>query len=89
MRKTLPSIFNEVQSSVTNHYKNATALRTLHLRAATDEASQLLFEEEFLEMLSRVISVRKDEPNVEKTFQFVIGYIRLLYEFGKKSLTIN
>jgi condensin complex subunit 3 len=84
MGKTLPSIFNEVQNSVANHHKNATALRTLHLRAATDEASQLLFEEKFLEMLSRVISVRKDEPNIDKTLQFVIGYIHLLYEFSKK-----
>ena len=71
---------DEVQSSLANHRKNCVALYKLHVQASKvvqgkDLAGEVAFEDEFLQMMARVLVVKKGQT-AERVVRFVGTYVR-------------
>ncbi|CAG8479870.1 4953_t:CDS:10 [Diversispora eburnea] len=81
----IPQIFQECQKAVTNHRKNAITLRKLQLKCskyiplnldATSEEEEitngeLMFNEEFVRNLNKVLPIKKGLLNVERVIRFI------------------
>jgi len=78
-------IFEQAQLSTANHRKNFVTLSKLHLEAATqiDHGSSKIgpedaFELLLLDMIMRVIPLKKGTPVVERTIKFCSGYLKFI-----------
>ncbi|KAF7365576.1 hypothetical protein MVEN_00431000 [Mycena venus] len=69
------AIFDQAQVSIANHHKNCVALYKFHLKAK-DGA----FIDTFLDMLSRVVVVKKGPPTVDRILKFTAQYVRFVNE---------
>ncbi|KAJ7722735.1 nuclear condensing complex subunit [Mycena maculata] len=87
LRTTFSRIFDQVQTSTVNHQKNFIALHKLHLEAAkrtvvVESGTKLVgereFEAVFLDMLSRVLPVKKGATNADRVVRFVGGYVHFI-----------
>lgn len=90
---SLPKIFEQAQVSSANHQKNYVALNKLH-NAAADVTEQMqngieisltgerLFEDIFLDMLYRILPLKKGATVVDRIVKFIAGYIRFIKEKG-------
>lgn len=89
---SIPTIFDQAQSSAATHRKNCVALYKLQsASAAVVETAdkgrkgeevrlvgEKVFTEIFLNMLNRVLVVKKGTPNADRIVKFVANYIKFL-----------
>ncbi|KAJ7863492.1 nuclear condensing complex subunit [Mycena olivaceomarginata] len=80
LQGSVAAIFSQAQTSVANHRKNCVALYKLHIKTAHKE-----FIAVFLDMLSRVVVVKKGPPTVDRIVKFVAQYVRFANE---KAITV-
>ncbi|KAJ7287535.1 nuclear condensing complex subunit [Mycena rebaudengoi] len=87
----LGTIFDQAQSSVANHRKNCVALYKIHVKATitipadkskknTTAMDQSEFVEVFLDMVSRILGVKKGSATAERTVKFVAAYVQFINE---------
>jgi condensin complex subunit 3 len=79
LQGSVAAIFSQAQTSVANHRKNCVALYKLHIKTAHKE-----FIAVFLDMLSRVVVVKKGPPTVDRIVKFVAQYVRFANEKGEQ-----
>ena len=96
--EAIATIFDQAQTSLANHKKNCVALYKLHLRAAeiTAEAKkkngtvsikytgERAFADAFLDMVNRVLGMKKGPPAADRIVKFVGSYIQYLNEKGEE-----
>ncbi|TDL22781.1 ARM repeat-containing protein [Rickenella mellea] len=99
--EVLPKIFEQAQVSTANHKKNFVALSKLQLDAAlhtesTDDGKSLqltgekIFEDLFIGMVTRLLTVKKGTVVVERVVKFIAGYITFIHDKdANKQLTDN
>lgn len=85
----IPKIFDQAQVTSANHQKNYVALYKLHSEASANaESEQLKFtaervvEDSFLQMVARILPVKKGATQVDRVVKFVGGYVKLINEKG-------
>lgn len=88
----VPRIFDQVQTSTVNHTKNFIALHKLHMEAAkrtapapgggTKLVGEREFEYAFMDMLARVLPVKKGATTADRVVKFVGGYIKFINDRG-------
>jgi condensin complex subunit 3 len=89
----LPRIFEQVQSSAANHQKNFVALRKLHVEAAAEVkeiqkgrglqlVGEAAFQNAFLEVLVRILPVKKGVVVADRVVRFIGGYIKHIHKKG-------
>ncbi|EJC98309.1 uncharacterized protein FOMMEDRAFT_96961 [Fomitiporia mediterranea MF3/22] len=90
----VPAVFDQAQSSAATHKKNCVALYKLHAASAEiiesinrgrkDAEVKLVgeraFAEIFLDMLNRVLVVKKSTPAADRIVKFVASYVKFLSE---------
>lgn len=90
----IPKVFEQVQSTTANHQKNSTALYKLQCDAATHTLSvqngksnklvgERAFEDAILDMLARVLPVKKGITVADRVIKFIGGYTRFINEKGE------
>ena len=93
-------IFDQVQTSITNHRKNCVKLYTLQLQAALiterDKTSmrrnaikrtgEKAFVDVFHDMMSRILGIKKGSANAERVVKFIGAYVRFIIEKGQSIL---
>lgn len=87
------NVFNQVQASLANHKKNCVTLYKLHVQAAghiesTSKATVKLVGEDafahvFLDMVSRVLTVKKGVASADRIVKFIGSYVRYMNEKGR------
>ena len=101
LHRTISGIFEQAQFSLTNHRKNCIILHELHLRVA--EISQISgrvsdplkftgeqwFGDVFLDMVNRVLTVRKGPTVADRIVKFVGTYVRFMNEKGELTSSSN
>lgn len=94
----IPKAFDQAQSSSANHHKNFVALHKLHSEAASQTelvndgagiklVGERAFEDVFVDMIGRVLSVKKGAVQAERVVKFVGGYTKFINEKGESSRT--
>ncbi|KAJ9118074.1 hypothetical protein QFC24_006346 [Naganishia onofrii] len=94
----IPTIFNQVQSSVSNHKKNIVALRkiqeacsvvTQHAASTSNDGTlklklvgEKVFHHAFIEMVNRVVAVKKGVSVADRVVQFVGKFVAYTIEQG-------
>lgn len=90
---SLAAIFDQVQGSLANHRKNCVALHKLHMQAsaatesnANGQAVKLvgerLFKDLFIEMVDRMLVVKKGPAAADRVVKFLGAYVKYLNEKG-------
>jgi condensin complex subunit 3 len=93
----MPKIFDQAQNSTANHSKNCVAMFKLHSEAAKvtelvngGEGIKLIgeraFEDAFLDIVNRVLEVKKGEAVADRIVKFVATYVKTGKERGVRSL---
>jgi condensin complex subunit 3 len=92
LHDALANIFNQVQGSLANHKKNCVNLYKLHAQAADHIESnsrttvKLVGEEAFanvfLDMVARVLTVKKGVASADRPIKFIGSYIKYMNERG-------
>ena len=89
----IPKAFQQANNSSANHQKKFVSLRKLHLEAAAKtetvrggDAVRLVgeraFEDCFIDMVNRVLVVKKGTGVADRAVKFVAGYIKFLNAKG-------
>ncbi|KAF7968330.1 hypothetical protein HWV62_30947 [Athelia sp. TMB] len=89
----VPKAFDQAQNSTANHQKNFVALHKLHAEAAkvTETINngdsikltgERAFEDVFVDMVSRVLSVKKGASQADRIVRFVGGFTKFINEKG-------
>jgi condensin complex subunit 3 len=92
----LPKIFDQAQTTTANHQKNVVALHKIHVDAAAFTESvhngksikltgERLFEDTFIDLLCRVVVVKKGVSQADRIIKFVGAYTRYINEKGPYS----
>lgn len=87
--EALPKIFDQVQTTTANHQKNAVALHKVHVEAAAFTelthgghsiklTGERTFEDTFIDMLCRVVVLKKGVTQADRIVKFVGAYIHYL-----------
>lgn len=87
----IPKAFDQAQTSTANHQKNFVALHKLHADAAGVTESinngssikltgERAFEDVFVDMVSRVLSVKKGASQADRIVRFTGGYTKFINE---------
>jgi condensin complex subunit 3 len=90
----IPTIFGQAQSSISNHKKNIVALRKIQEKCAlvtmmhSDGHSvkivgEKAFNNTFIDMVNRVLSVKKGVSVADRVIQFVGKFVAYTVEQGK------
>jgi condensin complex subunit 3 len=85
--------FDQAQSSVANHRNNYITLYKLHTRAASitqavnhgeslELAGEHCFGDAFLDMVNRVLAVKKGPAVADRIVKFIGGYVKYMNEKG-------
>lgn len=93
----IPKVFDQVQSTTANHQKNSTALYKLQCDAATHTqpiqggkavklTGERAFENAVIDMLARVLPVKKGITVADRVVKFVGGYTRFVNEKGASNV---
>jgi condensin complex subunit 3 len=91
--ENISRIFDQAQTSLANHQKNFVALYKLHKDAAThteptDDGRGLKlvgereFEDVLLDMVFRILPLKKGISQADKIVKFVGGYVKFINEKG-------
>ena len=96
---TIPNVFDQVQTSVATHKKNCVALFKLHDAAATvtelvnkgrKSETMLIGEKTFatvmLDMLNRVLAVKRGIQTADRIIRFIASYVKFLNEKSSSSI---
>lgn len=93
LRPDISQSFTQAQNSTANHKKNFVSLHKLQLAASkvtesvsggTKLVGERRFEDVWLELLSKVMSVKKGNGSApDRIVKFVAGYIRFINEKGE------
>ena len=89
----IPTIFDQVQQSAANHRKNCTTLHKLFLQAASirqpakdRRALKLVgekrFYDVFVDMIARVLAVKKGCVAADRVIKFVGSYVQFALQKG-------
>jgi len=90
----LPPIFEQCQSTTANHRKNIVALRKVQdtcstITERTPKGTKLVGEKAFnglfIDMLNRVMGVKKGVSVADRVVKFVASYITYITELGESS----
>jgi condensin complex subunit 3 len=92
--KSLPTIFDQVQNTTANHSKNYVALYKVHQEAAKVTESvnngegirltgERAFEDKVIDIINRVLVVKKGEAVADRVVKFIGGYIKFGSDKGK------
>lgn len=95
----IPKVFEQVQSTTANHQKNSTALYKLQCDAATHTlpvqngksikiVGERAFEDAILDMLARVLPIKKGITVADRVIKFIGGYTRFINEKGESPLVV-
>lgn len=88
----IPPIFMQCQNSVASHRKNVIALAKIH--AATSDIweevpprgirliGEKAFNDRFLDMLNRVLPIKKGVPNADRIVKFIGAFILHISQKG-------
>lgn len=98
--ENVPKIFDQAQVSTANHQKNFVALNKLHQQAATitrpvndgtdfELTGEKTFEDAFIDMVLRVLPLKKGASVVDRIVKFVAGYVKFINEKGALHPTTN
>jgi condensin complex subunit 3 len=90
----IPTIFGQAQSSISNHKKNIVALRKIQEKCSlvtmmhSDGHSvkivgEKAFNNAFIDMVNRVLSVKKGVSVADRVIQFVGKFVAYTVEQGK------
>jgi len=90
---SIPKAFEQAQTSSANHQKNFVALHKLHVDAAKHTESvnngnsikltgERVFEDVFVDMVSRVLSVKKGASQADRIVRFIAGFTKFINEKG-------
>lgn len=92
LQDALPNIFSQVQGSMANHKKNCVNLYKLHNQAAgyIESNSKITvklvgedaFAHVFLDMISRVLVVKKGVASADRIVRFIGSYVKYINEKG-------
>ena len=93
LASAIPKAFEQAQNSSANHQKNFIALHKIHLDAATKTETiregdgiklvgERAFEDCFIDMVNRVLGVKKGIGVADRSIKFVAGYIKFLNTKG-------
>ncbi|KAI0266182.1 nuclear condensing complex subunit [Gloeopeniophorella convolvens] len=85
----IPKAFEQAQNTTANHQKNFIALHKIHVEAAakTEEVrggqgtklvGERAFEDCFVDMINRVLTIKKGTSVADRSVKFVGGYIKYL-----------
>lgn len=96
LSENVPKIFEQVQVSTANHQKNFVALNKLHHQAAAITESiqngqsiqltgEKVFEDMFIDMVLRVLPLKKGANVVDRIVKFVAGYVKFVNDKGTKT----
>ncbi|KAJ7485781.1 nuclear condensing complex subunit [Mycena latifolia] len=95
LQASLAAIFDQAQTSLANHRKNCVALYKIHVKASAvptekskkkaPAADQTTFIAVFLDMLSRVVIVKKGPATVDRIIKFAAQYVRFVNEKEEKA----
>lgn len=88
---SVPKIFDQVQNTTANHQKNIVALYKIHIDASAFTESvhngkaikltgERNFEDAFIDMVSRVLVIKKGASQAERVVKFVGTYTKYLNE---------
>ncbi|OSD02558.1 hypothetical protein PYCCODRAFT_1367188 [Trametes coccinea BRFM310] len=91
LQSALPKIFDQAQTTTANHQKNFVALYKLHSDAAAITESvqngkslkltgERAFQDAFLDMLTRVLPVKKGTTVADRIVKFAAGYSKFITE---------
>ena len=91
---SVPRILDQAQISVANHQKNLVALYKVQTEAARYTESvrrgngvrligERIFEQMVLQMLTRVLPIKKGSTQANRVVKFVGGYIKFVNEKGE------
>ena len=91
LKNALPKIFDQAQTTAANHQKNYIALYKLHSDAAAITESvqngkslkltgERAFQDAFLDMLTRVLPVKKGTTVADRIVKFAAGYSKFITE---------
>ena len=80
LKKSVADIFDDVQKSTVLHRKNALALRKIQERCSMN--GEQAFNKAILEMVPKILSVKKKEPCVDRTIKFLGAFIQYTSEKG-------
>ncbi|KAI6000302.1 nuclear condensing complex subunit [Pisolithus orientalis] len=90
---SIPKIFDQAQNTTANHQKNIVALHKIHLDAAAFTESvhngkaikltgERNFEDAFIDMVCRVLVIKKGVSQAERIVKFIGTYTKYLNEKG-------
>lgn len=86
----IPTIFGQAQSSISNHKKNIVALRKIQEKCSlvTDEKTgkavgEKVFNNAFIDMVNRVLSVKKGVSVADRVVQFVGKFVAYTVDQGE------
>jgi condensin complex subunit 3 len=93
LRESIAAIFDQVQLTLANHRKNCVALYKLHQQAATITqpsrkdsviklAGEKAFDDVFVDMVNRVLVVKKGPATADRVVKFVGSYVKFMNEKG-------
>jgi condensin complex subunit 3 len=97
---SMPKIFDQAQNTTANHAKNCISLHKLHLEAAkvTETVNggegikltgERAFEDAFLDIVNRVVPVKKGEAVADRTVKFISSYLKFSQEKGQYYTTMS
>jgi condensin complex subunit 3 len=79
----IPAIFQEVQLSVSGHRKFAIQLRKIQKSCAADPGLNEQFNNLFIEVLNRVLQVKRTESCANRVTKFIEAFFRISAEKGQ------
>ena len=93
LQESIAAIFDQVQLTLANHRKNCVALYKLHQQAAAVTqptkrnnviklAGERAFGDVFVDMINRVLVVKKGPPTADRVVRFVGSYVKFMGEKG-------
>ncbi|CAG8544549.1 9035_t:CDS:10 [Paraglomus brasilianum] len=85
LKKSVADIFDDVQKSAVLHRKNALALRKIQERCSINPSiGEQAFNKTILDMVQKILSVKKKEPCVDRTVKFLGAFIQYTSEKDAK-----
>jgi len=98
--ESVANIFEQAQASLANHKKNSVALFKIHARAAevtqpsksgngVKLVGEKAFQEVIVDMISRVLVVKKGPANADRIVKYVGGFVRFMNEKGECFFFLN
>lgn len=99
LRDKVSSVFDQAQTTTANHRKNCTILYKCQLDATltaqrgrkakttiNSNNNKDLFSDTFLDLVNRVLTIKKGTPNATRVVLFIIAYVKFALQKGRVSV---